>query len=75
MLDGIAVIDHIVKNYLGENKLIVHGDSLGGVVANYAARHEKVAMLIANRTFASLNSVGYWAAGNVSLGYLFREDS
>jgi predicted alpha/beta-fold hydrolase len=64
MEDGLDIVDHIVKNYLGENKLMVHGDSLGGMVANYVARHEKVSMLFANRTFASLNTVGFWAAGN-----------
>ena len=54
---------------------MVHGDSLGGLVANYVGRHEKVNVVFANRTFASLNSVGFWAAGNATLSQLFREDN
>lgn len=67
---------------------MVHGESLGGLAASYAAMKEKklrIDCVFINRTFASFESVAYWGAGihamvkslvdnsNTSLSFCYME--
>jgi len=63
-------------------RLIVHGESMGGLVATHVARHmpEAVDMLVCDRTFASLDAVGErlmgrWAALALTLVARWSTDS
>lgn len=53
-LDGLAIVEYL-KNDRGLQRIAVHGESIGGLVATYLARHSPhVNVLIADRTFATL---------------------
>lgn len=54
--DGLKVAEYIlqVRNI---TKLMVHGESMGGMVAAYIAARANVTVLFADRTFASIESI------------------
>ncbi|TDH71304.1 hypothetical protein CCR75_004646 [Bremia lactucae] len=53
-LDGLAIVKYL-KSERKMHRLAVHGESIGGLVATYLARHSSlVDVLIADRTFATL---------------------
>ncbi|ETL45719.1 hypothetical protein L916_04250 [Phytophthora nicotianae] len=53
-LDGIAIVNYL-KSERGINKIAVHGESIGGLVATYLARNSPhVNVLIADRTFTTV---------------------
>ena len=68
--DGLAVAEHL-KRVLGVDRLAVHGESMGGMVAAYVARHTSVEFLFADRTFGSLDAVAKFGFGEVAY-YLYR---
>lgn len=68
--DGASIVEYLVEKKQVE-KLIVHGESIGGMVASYIASHSRykhrVKLLICDKSFASLDSVaarmlGEWAS-------------
>ena len=54
--DGLKVAEYIlqVRNI---SKLMVHGESMGGMVAAYIAARAHITILFADRTFASIESI------------------
>jgi len=54
--DGLKVAEYVlqVRNI---SKLMVHGESMGGMVAAYIAARANVTVLFADRTFASIESI------------------
>jgi hypothetical protein len=54
--DGDAICEHL-RTQLGVTQIIVHGESIGGLVANHCGAHCKIDMLIVDRTFSNLNVV------------------
>lgn len=67
-----------------EVKIMVHGESLGGMAASYVAMKSNSGMIWArnipvdfafiDRTYASLDNVAYWSAGIVTLLPGFSEE-
>lgn len=62
--DGEAVIAHLRAT--GVQLIAVHGESIGGLVANHLGANCNIDLLIADRTFANLNIIarhliGAWA--------------
>lgn len=67
-----------------EVKIMVHGESLGGMAASYVAMKSNSGMIWArnipvdfafiDRTYASLDNVAYWSAGIVALLPLFSDE-
>eukprot|EP00743_Colponemidia_sp_Colp-15_P012244 GILK01013870.1.p1 GENE.GILK01013870.1~~GILK01013870.1.p1 ORF type:complete len:616 (-),score=93.76 GILK01013870.1:110-1957(-) len=55
-LDGEAVYE-LVQSFRPQ-KIVVHGESMGGVAATHLACHRKVDFLLADRTFGSLTAIG-----------------
>jgi pimeloyl-ACP methyl ester carboxylesterase len=76
--DGITVGQYLLQE-LGIQKLIVHGESIGGVAASATARYlssvpslrSRVALLICDRTFCNLEAVAQRLVGGWS-GYAIR---
>jgi pimeloyl-ACP methyl ester carboxylesterase len=76
--DGVALANYIVHE-LGVEKLIIHGESIGGVAASRAANvvthhpstRAKVALLVCDRTFCNLEAVAQRLVGDWS-GYAIR---
>ena len=71
MQDGESVLrtayDKFIRGVEGA-KIMVHGESLGGMAANYTAakcqdNDLKVDVLFSGRTFASLDAVAHWDSG------------
>jgi hypothetical protein len=69
--EGIKADGEVVVDYLRKEKkitrLIIHGESIGGMTASHIARHCGADMLVCDRTFASLDStaarlLGGWAS-------------
>ena len=65
-VDGEFMVQHLRKN-LKVTRLLVHGESIGGMVACHIARTCDVNMLVCDRTLTSLDSVagrllGRWAS-------------
>ena len=56
MMDGVKVAEYVfkVKNV---PKLVVHGESMGGMVACHVAARQPVSLLFADRTFASIEQI------------------
>ncbi|CAH0491574.1 unnamed protein product [Peronospora farinosa] len=53
-LDGLAIVDYL-KNVRKIERVAVHGESIGGLVATYVARTSPhVSVLIADRTFSTV---------------------
>ena len=46
-----------MRTKLGVSQIIVHGESIGGIVANHVGRFCKIDLLIVDRTFSNLNVV------------------
>ncbi len=70
--DAEYVLKHFKANKSISN-LIIHGESLGGMVACSLAKSNKIKLLVCDRTFASLDSVaarlmGTWA--EIGIRYL-----
>ena len=57
--DGESMVKFLCEELCVQGKIGIYGRSLGGVVATHVARQfpEKIALLIADRTFGSLRSV------------------
>lgn len=61
------LIVRYLREDMGYTRIAVHGESIGGVVACHVARHcEGVELLVADRTFCTLDAVadrlmGSWA--------------
>jgi pimeloyl-ACP methyl ester carboxylesterase len=64
LLDGEQVIKWVRENRAAD-KIVLHGESLGGVVAAYLARKCGCDFLFADRTFGDLNSVAQASAGSI----------
>lgn len=70
--DAERVMEHI-RRERPPRRMIIHGESLGGMVACHLARKYKIDLLVCDRTFASLDGVanrmlGTWAG--LGLRYL-----
>ena len=70
--DGLSVARYL-RSEKRAAKLLVHGESIGGLVASYVASACQVDLLVCDRTFASLDAtaarlMGQWAS--LGLRYL-----
>lgn len=70
MRDGEKVCQYVRSNLVQE-KIGIHGESLGGMVASYIAKKCKVDFVFSDRTFASLADVAYWTFGGKFVKTLF----
>lgn len=76
--DGVALANYITRE-LGVEKLVIHGESIGGVAASRSAQRlslspstrDKLSLLICDRTFCNLEAVAQRLVGNWS-GYAIR---
>ena len=76
--DGVALANYITRE-LGVEKLVIHGESIGGVAASRSAQQlsmstatrDKMSLLICDRTFCNLEAVAQRLVGNWS-GYAIR---
>lgn len=68
--DGVAIAEYL-KRVRGVERLGVHGESMGGMVAAHVARQIAVDFLFADRTFCSLDAVARFGFGAVAYR-LFR---
>lgn len=74
--DAERVIECVQREW-PSHRILVHGESLGGMVACHLARKYKIDLLVCDRTFASLDGVanrmlGTWAGlGLKYLGFWF----
>ncbi|KAL7687753.1 putative alpha/beta hydrolase-1 [Plasmopara halstedii] len=79
-LDGLAIVEYL-KNERGLQRIAVHGESIGGLVATYLARHSPhVNVLIADRTFSTLPAlaermIARWAGNAVELIMRWETDN
>ena len=76
--DGMCVARHL-REHKKVTTLIIHGESIGGLVASYIASTLPVDLLICDRTFASLDAVagrlmGQWAFLGLRYIGLYRSD-
>jgi len=65
-------------------KIMVHGESLGGMAATYVAMRSNASMVWArnipvdfafiDRTYSSLDNVAYWSTGVVALLSMFSDE-
>mmetsp|Transcript_31345 Transcript_31345/g.28534 ORF Transcript_31345/g.28534 Transcript_31345/m.28534 type:complete len:148 (-) Transcript_31345:1439-1882(-) len=55
--DGEKIIDYL-RNDLGVKKIGVHGESIGGMIANHIANTKEIDFLFADRTFYCISKVG-----------------
>ncbi|RQM30884.1 hypothetical protein B5M09_011191 [Aphanomyces astaci] len=63
-VDGMAMVRHL-QVVQGVTRLAVHGESIGGMVATYVAKHAAdIELLVADRTFANLPAVAQRLVGN-----------
>ena len=67
--DALKVVDYI-KTEIQPKMLIVHGESIGGMVACHIAKNNHIDALICDRTFASLDAaacrlMGNWAGASM----------
>ena len=70
--DILCIYDYMTENY-NYNKIIVHGLSIGGIPSCYLASKRKINLLIADRTFGSVQSfIDSFQFGNKILYYLAR---
>jgi hypothetical protein len=81
MMDAEVVLEYAREKFMQQIdgsinegvKVIVHGESLGGMVATYVTmksainKQLPVDFAFINRTFGSLDSIAYWSAGITSL--------
>jgi len=72
MKDGLKIFEFMKNSQMAQGKLGVHGESLGGSIASYIARHSQVDFIFADRTFASLPAVVYWSFGGRIIEGVFR---
>ena len=81
MKDAEIVLEYAIENFIIskanlskqeiKSKIMVHGESLGGMVASYVTmksnsnfnKNIPVDFAFINRTYASLDNVSYWASG------------
>lgn len=76
--DGVALANYVTRE-LGIEKLVIHGESIGGVAASRSAQQlsmstdtrDKLALLVCDRTFCNLEAVAQRLVGNWS-GYAIR---
>eukprot|EP01036_Dinobryon_divergens_P033892 gene33892-43786_t len=61
--DGVAVTKYLQRE-LSPQSLIVHGESIGGMVACHIAKECNIDILICDRTFASLDAVAFRMMGS-----------
>ncbi|RHY64311.1 hypothetical protein DYB30_003723 [Aphanomyces astaci] len=65
-VDGMAMVRHL-QVVQGVTRLAVHGESIGGMVATYVAKHAAgIELLVADRTFANLPAVAQRLVGTSS---------
>ena len=70
--DILSIYDYMTENYK-YNKIIVHGLSIGGIPSCYLASKRNISLLIADRTFGSVQSfIDSFQFGNTILYYLAR---
>lgn len=69
MKDAAIVLEYALEKFMSDceqPKVIVHGESLGGVAASFVAKKVNklpVDFVFMNRTFASIERVTFWGAG------------
>ena len=70
MKDTEVVLEYALEKFAtSQNKIVVHGESMGGMAAAYVAMRSAlnkqihVDMAFIDRTFSSLDNVAYWSAG------------
>ena len=68
MKDGEVILDYM-KNIMNIKKIGVHGESIGGLIANHIAKKKQVDLLIADRTFSSLSNVAYYGFNKILYGF------
>jgi hypothetical protein len=76
--DGEAVVAHLRDT--GVQLIVVHGESIGGLVANHLAANCDIDLLIADRTFANLNIIarhliGAWADNGLRIATGWKTDN
>ena len=70
--DILDIYDYIINNY-HYNKIAVHGLSIGGVPATYLASKRNINLIIADRTFGSVQDIiNSFPFGNQFLFYLAK---
>lgn len=62
--DGEIIVDYL-KRIRHVEKVGIHGESLGGLVACYIANKCKIDFVFADRTFASLKLVARYSFGKI----------
>ena len=81
MMDAEVVLEYAREKFIQQVdgsisegvKVIVHGESIGGMVATYVAmksainKQLPVDFAFINRSFGSLDAVAYWSAGIMAL--------
>lgn len=76
--DSLAVLEYLRFTYKPAN-IVIHGESIGGMVACYLARHGDVKALVCDRTFSSLDAaasrlMGNWAGNSLRYIALWQTD-
>lgn len=61
--DSLKVLEFIRTEY-NPSKIVVHGESIGGMIGCYMARHGNVQALVCDRTFSSLDGAASRLMGN-----------
>ena len=70
--DILSIYDYIIENYR-YNKIIVHGLSIGGIPSCYLAAKRNIDLIIADRTFGSVQDfLDSFPFGNTILYYLAK---
>jgi hypothetical protein len=68
--DGVCILKYYKEKY-SLNKIILHGESIGGCIAIQICKHLQVDFLLADRTFGNLSDVVRFNYGIFSY-YLFK---
>ncbi|EGR34165.1 hypothetical protein IMG5_021850 [Ichthyophthirius multifiliis] len=68
--DCECIVDYL-RIDLKQQKIGIHGQSIGGMIACYVAYSKKLDFLIADRTFSQISDIGQYRLGNKSK-QLFR---
>ena len=71
MRDGEKVYQYL-KSSMVTGKIGIHGESLGGCVASYVAKKNKLDFVFADRTFASLLDVAHHRFGGTFIRIMFQ---
>ncbi len=71
MRDGEKVYQYL-KSSLVTGKIGIHGESLGGCIASYVAKKNKLDFVFSDRTFSALLDVAEHRFGGMIIRLIFR---